>query len=60
MYADPSHIRDNVIKVRLNDDELALVTALARFNQSQLAAFLRDLVMKEVADMQATEQAHAA
>lgn len=45
MYDDPTHIRSNEIKVRLNDDELALVDALARFNKRQRAAFVRELLM---------------
>lgn len=45
MYDDPTHVRAHEIKVRLNDDELALVDALARFNQRQRAAFVRDLLM---------------
>lgn len=56
MYADPSHIRDHVIKVRLNDAELGLLEALARFNQAQLAAFARDLIL---AQLQAEEERSA-
>jgi len=48
MYADPSHIRDHVIKVRLNDAELGLLEALTRFNQAQLAAFARDLILAQL------------
>ena len=48
MYDDPSHIRDHEVKVRLNDAELALVDALARYNQRQRAAFVRELLMASV------------
>lgn len=48
MYDDPTHIRGHEIKVRFNDDELALVNALARFNQRQRAAFIRELLMDAV------------
>ncbi|HEX7112730.1 MAG TPA: ribbon-helix-helix protein, CopG family [Mizugakiibacter sp.] len=48
MYADPTHVRDHEVKVRLNDDELALVDALARYNRRQRAAFMRELVMASV------------
>ena len=48
MYADPSHIRDHVIKVRLNDAELGLLEVLTRFNQAQLAAFARDLILAQL------------
>ena len=46
MYADPTHIRDNPIKVRLNDDEYAAIEALARLNKRQPAVFARDLLMQ--------------
>lgn len=45
MYADPKHIRDHVIKVRLNESEVRLLEALAEYNQSQLAVFARDLIL---------------
>jgi len=62
MYDDPAHIRDREIKVRLNDDELAVVDALARYNRRQRAAFVRDLVMASVArfEQQGNEQSQAA
>lgn len=62
MYDDPAHIRDHEIKVRLNDDELAVVDALARYNQRQRATFIRDLVMASVARIEAdrSEQTRAA
>ncbi|MEO5811568.1 MAG: hypothetical protein ABIU96_04030 [Rhodanobacter sp.] len=49
MYDDPTHIRSHEIKVRLNEDELALVDALARFNRRQRAAFVRELLMASAA-----------
>jgi hypothetical protein len=52
MYADPSHIRDNEVKVRLNDQELAVVEALAQFNQRQRAVFVRDLMLEGLALLQ--------
>lgn len=62
MYDDPAHIRDREIKVRLNDEELAVVDALARYNRRQRAAFVRELVMASVARFEAkgNEQQHAA
>jgi hypothetical protein len=48
MYDDPTHIRDHVIKLRLNDEERAVVDALARYNRAQPAAFVRELVMSSV------------
>lgn len=55
MYDDPTHIRDREIKLRLNDDELALVDALARYNRRQRAAFIRELVMASVARYEAQD-----
>lgn len=62
MYDDPAHIRAHEIKARLNDDELAVVDALARYNQRQRAAFVRELVMASVArfEQQGSEQSAAA
>ncbi len=62
MYDDPTHIRDREIKVRLNDEELAVVDALARYNRRQRAAFIRDLLMASVSrfEEQSTDQSHAA
>lgn len=54
MYADPTHIRDNVIKLRLNDLELRLLTAAAEYNRSQLAAFARDLIVEQLSYQDAT------
>ena len=58
MYDDPTHIRSHEIKVRLNDEELALVNALARFNQRQRAVFMRELVMGAVARLEDESTSH--
>jgi MOSC domain-containing protein YiiM len=61
MYADPTHIRDNPIKVRLNDDEYAAIEALARLNKRQPAVFARELLMQGISLLeQRTDEAHAA
>lgn len=61
MYADPTHIRDNEVKIRLNDDELAVVEALARFNQQQRAVFVRKVLLAGVQSMQKSSRVpHAA
>jgi hypothetical protein len=49
MYDDPTHLRNKVIKVRLNDDERELVAVLARINKRQPAVLLRDLVLQGLA-----------
>ncbi len=52
MYDDPKHIRDHVVKVRLNDAEMRLLEALAEFNHAQPAAFARDLVLEQMMEQQ--------
>jgi len=60
-YEDPTHLRNKVIKVRLNDDERELVAILARLNKRQPAVLLRDLVLQGLAMFeQSTEQKRAA
>lgn len=62
MYADPTHLRNKVIKVRLNDDERDLVDALARLNKTQPAVLLRTLVLQglELFDRESTQERHVA
>jgi len=62
MYDDPTHIRDREIKVRLNDDELALVEAAARYNHRQRAAFIREVLMSCIAgiEQKVSDQTQAA
>ena len=49
MYADPRHIRDNPIKVRVNDETDALLDALAAYKKTQKAVLVRELVMEGLA-----------
>lgn len=51
MYADPTHARANPIKVRLNDEEYAVIESLARLNKRQPAVFARELLMRGIADL---------
>lgn len=62
MYDDPTHIRAHEVKVRFNDDELALVDALAKFNRRQRAAFIRELLLSSIDrfERETTEQHKAA
>lgn len=46
MYADPSLIREHVVKLRFNDNEAALVEAYVNYTGQQKAAFLRELVLE--------------
>jgi len=43
MYADPSLIRDVVIRVRLNEAESDLLDAIQRFTGHQKSTLIRDL-----------------
>lgn len=43
MYADPSLIRDVVIRVRLNDVESELLEAIHKFTGHQKSTLMRDL-----------------
>lgn len=45
MYADPTHIRDNPVKVRFNDPEDDAFSALARLNGMQKAVFVREMAL---------------
>jgi predicted DNA-binding protein len=44
MYADPSHLHDREIKLRLDADTYQLIEALAKFHKTQKAVLVRDLV----------------
>ena len=43
MYADPSLIRDVVIRVRLNEAESELLDAIQKFTGHQKSTLIRDL-----------------
>lgn len=47
MYADPSLIRDRVVKVRFNDREAALVEAWVNYSGEEKAAFIRTLILEQ-------------
>jgi predicted DNA-binding protein len=51
MYADPSKIRDNVVKVRLNDAELKVLEALTRYTGEQKAALMRELILAKATEI---------
>ena len=47
MYADPSKIRDNVVKVRLNDAEAQLLDALVTYTGEQKATLIREMLLEQ-------------
>lgn len=44
MYADPRHVRDREIKLRVDDATYELIEAMARFHRTQKAVLIRELV----------------
>jgi hypothetical protein len=50
MYADPRHIRANIIKISLNDDEMANLELAAEYLKTQKATLVREFVMKQIND----------
>lgn len=46
MYADPTHVRKHEIKIRVNQDQLAVVDSLARLNKRQRAVFALELMFE--------------
>jgi hypothetical protein len=47
MYADPSLVRDHVVKIRLNDQEAGLIDALVNYTGQQKAPLLRELLLDQ-------------
>ena len=50
MYSDPSKIRTHVVKIRLSDEESALIDAFVNYTGEQKAALLRELILAQAAD----------
>lgn len=51
MYADPRHVRDREIKLRVDDDTYELIDALARFHRTQKAVLVREFVEAQLAQL---------
>lgn len=51
MYADPRHVRDREIKLRVDDDTYDLIDALARFHRTQKAVLVREFVEAQLAQL---------
>lgn len=47
MYADPSLIREHVVKIRLNDNEAELINAWVNYTGQQKAVLLRDMLLEQ-------------
>lgn len=48
MYADPTKIRANEVKLRFNDQETQLIDALVNYTGEQKAVFIRELVLEGI------------
>jgi hypothetical protein len=46
MYPDPTHVRKHEIKIRVNDDQLRVVDAVARLNKRQRAVLALELMFE--------------
>lgn len=46
MYADPSKIRNKVVKVYLSDNEHALIDAFVNYTGQQKAPLVRELLLE--------------
>jgi len=47
MYADPTLIRDQFVKIRLNDREAALLDALVSYTGQQKSTLLREMLLEQ-------------
>jgi hypothetical protein len=47
MYSDPANIRSHVVKLRLNDNEAALLDALVNYTGEQKATLFRELLLEQ-------------
>ena len=51
MYPDPKRVRNNRVMLRFDDYEHGLISALANYQGEQLATLVRQLVMREAAQV---------
>lgn len=55
MYANPRHLHDREIKVRVDEDTFELIQALAKFHRTQRAVLCRDLLEAQLAALTAED-----
>lgn len=55
MYANPKHLHDREIKVRVDEDTFELIQALAKFHRTQRAVLCRELLEAQLAALAASE-----
>ena len=49
MYANPKHLHDHEIKVRVDEDTFNLIQALAAYHRTQRAVLCRELLEAQLA-----------
>ena len=49
MYANPKHLHDREIKVRVDEDTFELIQTLAKFHRTQRAVLCRELLEAQLA-----------
>lgn len=49
MYTDPSLIRDQFVKIRLNEREATLLDSVVAYTGQQKSTFLRELLLEQAA-----------
>lgn len=56
MYADPKHLKDHEIKLRVDEATYRAIEALSELHHTQRAVFVRELVLSGLARMLDEEQ----
>ncbi|MFD1216386.1 hypothetical protein [Microbulbifer celer] len=55
MYANPKHIRDREIKLRVDDATYQLIEAMAQYHRTQKAVLVRDMVEAQLSRLEAED-----
>jgi hypothetical protein len=59
MYADPKHLKDHEIKLRVDEATFRAIDALSELHHTQRAVFVRELVLAGLAKMVEAEEHEA-
>ncbi|WKT59132.1 hypothetical protein Q2E61_09345 [Microbulbifer thermotolerans] len=51
MYANPKHLKDHEIKLRVDEETYNLIEAIAKFNRTQKAVLVREFVEAQLAKL---------
>lgn len=55
MYADPRHVRDREIKLRVDEATYELIEAMARFHRTQKAVLVREFVEAQLVRLESED-----